>query len=268
MVESGSESSADELKQKSQKSQKSQKRTQPGQPQIDDQLKQQIHQELEQRIQKQEEQKQKTQVGNGGPNSSQDFAHFEKARIMPRPKQPARSRREEADKHSYDGDDDDSGGCGDCLASLIQWPVFIAAAIIVPVFGITFVIIGGININHCKIEPLLPIWLIVQGVVMLLGIGTGGMAKRSSHNGKVSFPMKVLGGIVSLATIAWFLAGNVWVYQAWAQSPDYAHDWFENGCNKSLFNVAFIGIIVLDALFAISVIVGCVAFVLRGCKSK
>ncbi|KAK8719178.1 hypothetical protein OTU49_014199, partial [Cherax quadricarinatus] len=108
-VESGSESSADELKQKSQKSQKSQKRTQPGQPQIDDQLKQQIHQELEQRIQKQEEQKQKTQVGNGGPNSSQDFAHFEKARIMPRPKQPARSRREEADKHSYDGDDDDSG---------------------------------------------------------------------------------------------------------------------------------------------------------------
>ncbi|XP_050732194.1 uncharacterized protein LOC127006363 [Eriocheir sinensis] len=190
------------------------------------------------------------------------------------PPRPApRGRRDEVDKHSYDGDDGDGCcGVGNCLASLISLPVIIAASIIVPVFAITFIIMGAIYINDCAIEPLVPIWLIVQGVIMLFGIGTGGLAKKmlkgSSSSSSSSFLFKIIGFALSLFTIAWFIAGNVWVYNAWAQSPDYAHYWFENGCNMSMYRLAFWGIIVLDALFAVAFVVGIVAFLLRGCKGR
>ncbi|XP_069169724.1 transmembrane protein 272-like [Procambarus clarkii] len=235
---------------------------------LDDQprVTEEFRQRLEQRIQ--QEQRQKSSGGGPG-RSSQHFQQFEEAsRKMARGNQLPRSRRDESDKHSYDGDSDDGGGCGGCLATLIQWPVIIAAGIIIPVFGFAFIIMGALNINRCKIEPMIPIWLIVQGVVMVFGIGIGGAAKHSSSKGQVSLPVKVVGFVVSVVTVVWFATGNFWVYQAWGQTPDYAHDWFENGCNKSLYNLAFVGVIVLDALFIISAIVGCIAFVLRGCKFR
>ncbi|KAK8379076.1 hypothetical protein O3P69_019120 [Scylla paramamosain] len=162
---------------------------------------------------------------------------------MPRGTHHPRGRRDEVDKHSYDGDDGEGWCLGNCLASLLQWPVMLAAAIIIPVFGITFIVMGSIYIDSCKIERYVPIWLIVQGVIMLFG-------DSSFHS----------------LLLLWFIAGNVWVYKAWSQNPDYAHYWFENGCNMSLFRVAFWGIITLDVLFGVSVVVAVVAFFLRGCR--
>ncbi|XP_045107799.1 uncharacterized protein LOC123502684 [Portunus trituberculatus] len=188
---------------------------------------------------------------------------------MPRGTHHPRGRRDEVDKSSYDGEDDDGWCLGNCLASLLQWPVMLAAAIIVPVFGITFIVMGSVYINSCQIERYVPIWLIVQGVVMLFGIGTGGVIKKinqRSSSSSSSTLMKILGFTVSVATAAWFIAGNVWVYKAWSQNPDYAHYWFENGCDMSLFRVAFWGIIILDALFGVSLVVAIVAFLLRGCR--
>ncbi|XP_047483448.1 transmembrane protein 272-like isoform X1 [Penaeus chinensis] len=165
--------------------------------------------------------------------------------------------------------EDDDGGCGDCLANILQTPVIIIASIVVPVFSVTFVVMGAIFLKDCNIEPMIPVWLLVQGIIMLFGIGTGGMATRSYKSGKsVSLPVKLVSFVVSLATFAWFIGGNVWVYRAWAQDPDYAHSWFENGCNKSVFNIAFYGVIILDALGIISFIVGIVAFCLRGCSFR
>lgn len=199
--------------------------------------------------------------------SREDFIQFENIINMPRGSQlPRRVPKDEVDKDSYDGDA--GGGIGNCLAAIIQTPVLIAGAIIVPVFAIAFIIMGGIFIKQCKIEPMIPIWLLVQGIIMLFGIGAGGMVKRSSKSGSVSLPIKLFSFIIFLLTFAWFISGNVWVYQAWAQDPDYAHFWFENGCNLSLFRLAFIGVIVLDCLFALSFVVGIIAFCLRGCKRR
>ncbi|XP_042233109.1 uncharacterized protein LOC121873541 [Homarus americanus] len=302
LVVGGSQSSLDEESSKS--ALKKQRYSIPGQPQISDALKQKIHQELEHRIQQEEKQPQQVveqqqtrlhqeeehriqlqqeeehriqlqqeeehrliQQKVEAQTQQSIFENAEDPSRMPRGTQLPRTRREEPDKPSYDGDEDE-GGCGWCLASLIQWPVIIAASIIIPIFGITFIIMGAINMNNCSIEPMIPIWLIIQGIILLFGIGIGGAAKKTSKNGSVSLPIKLVGFVISLATIAWFTGGNVWVYQAWAQTPDYAHYWFENGCNMSLFNLAFYGIIILDALFILLAIVGCIAFFLRGCHSR
>ena len=53
------------------------------------------------------------------------------------------------------------------------------------------------------------------------------------------------------------LSGNVWVYSAWGQDPDYGHDWFSNGCNKSIFILSFSAIIVMDAMVGLILIGMC-----------
>ncbi|XP_068245603.1 uncharacterized protein [Palaemon carinicauda] len=185
---------------------------------------------------------------------------------MPRGSQlPKRVPKEDPDNTSYD--EEDSGGIGNCLAAIIQVPVLIAGAIIIPIFGITFVVCGIVFINDCKIEPMIPIWLLVQGFILLFGIGIGGVAKKTSKNG-VSFVVKVVSLIMFLLTTAWFIAGNFFIYEAWSKNPDYAHFWYSNGCNPSLFRLSFVCIIVLDCLFALSFIVGILAYCLRGCKRR
>ncbi|KAK7067178.1 hypothetical protein SK128_012427 [Halocaridina rubra] len=174
--------------------------------------------------------------------------------------------KDESDRDSYDGRDG-GGGVGSCLAALIQTPVTIAAGIIGTGLGLAFLIVGAVYMYQCRAEPMVPIWLMVQGIILLFGIGVGGFAKKKSKD-KVSLPIKIVGVIVSLATFIWFIAGNVWVYQTWAKGPDYVHFWFENGCSPVAFRLAFIGIIVLDCLIPIVFVVGIVAFCLRGCKSR
>ncbi|XP_064099308.1 uncharacterized protein LOC135210349 isoform X1 [Macrobrachium nipponense] len=199
--------------------------------------------------------------------SREDFTKFESIVNMPRGSQlPKRVPKEDPDNVSYD--EEDGGGVGNCLAAIIQVPVLIAAAIIVPIFGLTFIVCGIVFISDCKIEPMIPVWLIVQGFILLFGIGIGGVAKKTSKDGGVNIVVKIVSFIIFLFTSAWFIAGNYFIYQAWAKDPDYAHFWYNNGCNPALFKLSFVCIIVLDCLFAVSFVVGILAFCLRGCKRR
>ena len=53
-----------------------------------------------------------------------------------------------------------------------------------------------------------------------------------------------------------FFSGNVWVYKAWGEDPDFGHTWFSNGCDKSVFFLSFIAVIVLDGIIGI-LLIGC-----------
>ena len=42
--------------------------------------------------------------------------------------------------------------------TLLGVPIFIIMA-----FGLSFLVIGSVYVNHCKLEPMVPIWLIIMG---------------------------------------------------------------------------------------------------------
>lgn len=166
-------------------------------------------------------------------------------------------RRQDVEKEPDDLDDEGVGFVG-CIAKLLCGiPALIIGGIIFPLMAIAFIVVGAVYVQECNLNPLIPVWLIVQGVLMLLGAGAGGLGRQQRKKDNVSFPVKILGGVLSLIGFAWFIAGNVFVYTAWGTEPDYAHPWFENGCNKSAFNLAFFGMIIYDALIGILIILGC-----------
>lgn len=93
----------------------------------------------------------------------------------------------------------------------------LAIANIVP---IAMVIIGGMNINNCPVEPWIPIWLIVMGCC---SIGKSVLnilyrAKRRFIDEDVNDPHanvkpNPFDGLISMFLLAWFIAGCVWVYR-------------------------------------------------------
>ncbi|CAL4191797.1 unnamed protein product, partial [Meganyctiphanes norvegica] len=116
-------------------------------------------------------------------------------------------KRQDTEKEPDDMDDEGVGFVG-CIAKLVcGLPALIIGGIIFPTMAITFIIVGGVWINQCQLEPLIPVWLIVQGVLMLLGAGAGGLGRQQKTKENVSFPVKVLGGAISLLGFAWFIAG-------------------------------------------------------------
>lgn len=135
------------------------------------------------------------------------------------------------------------------------------------IFGIVFIIIGSLNVNKCNISPFIPIWLILMGIVYIFTAvheyNEFRLSMNRTYQGR-GFISLILTGSLTLVTIGLFIAGNVFVYQAWGVSPDYGHYWFENGCNMSAYMLSFVGVIVMDVLFGL-LLLGILIFAAFSC---
>lgn len=73
-------------------------------------------------------------------------------------------------------------------------------------------LVGAINLDDCKIESQIPIWLIVMGVFQLLEGGFRlcyhGSRDDSDDNEGMKDP-------VLCFLLVWFIVGNVWVFKNW-----------------------------------------------------
>nr|XP_027230480.1 uncharacterized protein LOC113822148 [Penaeus vannamei] len=111
----------------------------------------------------------------------------------------------------------------------------VAGALLSLGLTIAFITVGAIYKDDCNVEPMIPIWLIVQGVFSLL-LPLFGSSKESQP-----IIVSVLGVIVNLVASGWFIAGNVWVFRAWSKNPDFEDLTQENSCHKGLFHLALYG---------------------------
>ncbi|KAF2362941.1 hypothetical protein FHG87_006308 [Trinorchestia longiramus] len=154
--------------------------------------------------------------------------------------------------------------------SSVPAPVMVAFVVLELIFGLVFIIIGSLNVDKCKIDPMIPIWLIMMGVVYIV---TGvhefiqyTRAKKSATKGRGIVAL-IITGVITLVTVGLFIAGNVFVYTAWGVEPDYGHYWFENGCDMATYLLAFSGVIIMDALFGI-IILGVIFYAVLSCCKK
>ncbi|KAK3598968.1 hypothetical protein CHS0354_024640 [Potamilus streckersoni] len=76
--------------------------------------------------------------------------------------------------------------------------------------GIAKIAMGAIYLHDCNLQSMIPIFLIVSGVAPVL---FGGNA--SSNNEESNFLAKGCSVIGLLFSIAWTIAGSVWVYPTW-----------------------------------------------------
>lgn len=113
----------------------------------------------------------------------------------------------------------------------------------IPFLSIVMLIIGSIYVDDCNIEPNIPVYLIVSGVMgtlqHIITIWTRYVPKDSQGKLKVYRRYcSSLNGIFHLFLTIWFIVGCVWVYGAHSEvefkdpeKPEY--------CHKTLYYFSF-----------------------------
>ncbi|KAG8563570.1 hypothetical protein GDO81_016137 [Engystomops pustulosus] len=110
------------------------------------------------------------------------------------------------------------------LFTLLLWTVLSTA----------MVIVGSIHIDNCPIEPKIPIYLIVAGVIHLLAFALIPLKKCAEK------PAYFIESVLGLFSFCWFIAGSVWVFRIYQENP--------RRCNDLVYKVAF-GILIFEYIF-------------------
>jgi hypothetical protein len=127
---------------------------------------------------------------------------------------------------------------------------------------------GALNLHDCKIERLIPIWLIVMGSVqaaeVVCRIFFHCSRKEDDENQGSLDP-------IGCFIFAWFICGNVWVFSNW---NDYTSNKYSNGtlnsnyCDDLTMKFSFSVIMVAYGLVGLTLCCCCLsACCLICCKS-
>ncbi|KAM5137854.1 transmembrane protein 272-like [Mantella aurantiaca] len=110
----------------------------------------------------------------------------------------------------------------------------ICSVVIWTALSIAMIVIGAIYIDKCNIEPKIPIYLIVAGVIHLVGFMLLPL--------KLAFlkAMYAVEGILGLFSICWFITGSVWVFRIYQVNP--------RDCDDTVYKFAF-GILIFEYIF-------------------
>ncbi|KAL3879024.1 hypothetical protein ACJMK2_031341 [Sinanodonta woodiana] len=101
----------------------------------------------------------------------------------------------------------------ECLAICWTASIFYLCVIVVLILvglGIAKIVIGASYIHECKLQTMIPIFLIISG---LAPVFSGGGARRNKENKNTAATLCVSIGL--FFNIGWTIAGSVWVYPTW-----------------------------------------------------
>ena len=143
-------------------------------------------------------------------------------------------------------------GCTVCLGLLLVLPI-------------AMIVIGTIYVHDCPAERFIPIYLIVAGSVGIVANLMGLCKKAKNRNEQEEEDEKVKGNpldyFINCFLLAWFIAGNVWVYRTasnWSSDPTAG-----NYCHPTVFYFAFWVItstyIIVGVVCLLVCVIGCCA---------
>eukprot|EP00795_Rhopilema_esculentum_P016396 gene16396-7800_t len=122
---------------------------------------------------------------------------------------------------------------------------FIICMALMLAIPIAYIIIGAKYKDDCPVEKYIPIYLIVAGAFgilsNLISLTRSSHKKRKQNAGEEveesSKGSKGCEGILNCFLMAWFIAGNVWIYRNYKPNFDNPHD--PKYCHQTLYLFAF-----------------------------
>ncbi|XP_062503419.1 transmembrane protein 272-like [Corticium candelabrum] len=140
---------------------------------------------------------------------------------------------------------------------------------------VAMIVIGALNLHDCKIERLIPIWLIVMGVFQSLEVGFRVLFHSSR---KEDDENQAKWDPIGCFIFAWFICGNVWVLSNWNDySPvEFIHEANRTSpnpyyCDDLMMKFSFGVIMLAYAVLGLSICCCCLAcccyFCLKNSKS-
>uniref|UniRef100_A0A1I7T3R0 MARVEL domain-containing protein n=1 Tax=Caenorhabditis tropicalis TaxID=1561998 RepID=A0A1I7T3R0_9PELO len=128
-----------------------------------------------------------------------------------------------SDVYSQSGDTVEfAKNLSDYLNEKIPWQISIAVLTCFSLLAFLLIIFGLINAPFCAVQPMIPIWLIVEGILFIISatfriyflIPTPRRTayRRQQRQLGASLLCKGLEVLFALANIVWLILGCVWVY--------------------------------------------------------
>lgn len=115
------------------------------------------------------------------------------------------------------------------LGSRALFYLLVAQTVDWVVLGVTKLVIGSTYVHDCDVQPLIPVWLILDAFIPLFFCGFWSHVKEDSSD---SLKMK---GYISICigsflSVIWCICGGIWIYPNWAS---------QGQCNNTLRSFAF-----------------------------
>ncbi|XP_051918811.1 transmembrane protein 272-like [Hippocampus zosterae] len=128
-------------------------------------------------------------------------------------------------------------------ASRPSTPVLVIIKVLVCIIPLAQIIMGAVHLDDCPRQHYIPIYLIVVGIfaIMLVACVCLPCAREPKDGPPNPFCRISLGwnALLAVFLVAWFIAGNVWIYSIY--KPNYYKNVTsaEPYCDKILYLFAF-----------------------------
>ncbi|KAL7835228.1 hypothetical protein SRHO_G00294750, partial [Serrasalmus rhombeus] len=101
-------------------------------------------------------------------------------------------------------------------------PVLIISKLIAIALPIAQLVIGGLYLHECPVQPYIPIYLLVSGafsvVLAVLSCLPCTQEPEDGSQSALSSLCTAWNSLVTLFLFCWFIAGNVWIYSVYQPS--------------------------------------------------
>ncbi|XGW09526.1 hypothetical protein V3C99_011647 [Haemonchus contortus] len=160
------------------------------------------------------------------------------------------SRRKPAnlsDVVSSSGDTTDlARNLGSYLNTKIPPSLSICVLIVLSVAAFALILMGTFHIPFCHVQPMIPIWLTVAGVLFImtatLRIFRMIPSPRGGHRSQsksLDLCCRISEGLLVVVNIVWLTLGCIWVYGSKPYVHFEEHMFEEHYCDRALYWVAF-----------------------------
>ncbi|CAF1009117.1 unnamed protein product [Adineta steineri] len=154
---------------------------------------------------------------------------------------------------------------------LIYFPVSLILYVGIP---ISQFVIGLVYIGQCPVQQIIVVWMIVSGIfgILLVIIGiiihiqsrklqlSTTSYDRSQSNRIILYILKPLFAVILLFIIAWFFAGQVFVFQAKLR-VEFFDSTLPEYCHENLYKAAYILIFIDYLIFLLAIILNVLSYV-------
>ncbi|XP_078524725.1 transmembrane protein 272-like isoform X2 [Lissotriton helveticus] len=139
----------------------------------------------------------------------------------------------------------------------------VSGTVITAMMSIASITVGSVYFHDCPAQYLIPYYLIISGVSSLLLLIPSILPCRTRE--EPSILINVFHSVFGLFLLAFFIAGNVWIYSIYA--PNYTDTAAATYCHKGLYLYAF-WITTLVYIFLGLFVIGCGMFLCACCLSS
>ncbi|KAJ1354211.1 hypothetical protein KIN20_038396 [Parelaphostrongylus tenuis] len=122
--------------------------------------------------------------------------------------------------------------------------VTIFVLILLSIIAFILILIGTFNIPFCPIQPMIPIWLIVTGVLIIVSstlriIRLIPSPQHRRRNLSLDLCCRASEALVIVSNVVWLTLGCIWVYGSKSRVHFQEYMFEEHFCDRMIYWIAF-----------------------------